>query len=91
MKTEIEKMKELLSGLQQMQMDDNFDHDVEVSSYSIEGDGLQIRARFLSNIDTDDEGEPVSYHISICQWKSERENDAEYAKFKYLLMSDVKK
>lgn len=91
MRTKKQEMKAFLAGLQQLQRNDEFEHDIQVSVSTVEGESLMVKASFTSNIDGEDDDSMTVYHCCLQDWGTRRENEAEYEKFKYLLLSDVKK
>ncbi|MBQ6749865.1 MAG: hypothetical protein IJR02_14675 [Bacteroidaceae bacterium] len=91
MKTEKQEMKAFLAGLQQLQRNDEFEHDIRVNASKTTGGDIEIYVSMYSNIDNRDDGTKACYSCYLYESRSKRENDAEYEKFKYLLLSDVEK
>ena len=90
MKEDLDSMKSILNKLQQLQMDDNFQHGIEIEATSYRDDGERfINAKFRSNTMKDDDGDPSFVCVLFRERFHRRVNDAEFGKFKYLLLSDV--
>ena len=83
-------MKAFLLALQKLQSEDDFNHGFRVD-YLVDDEGfITIEGSFYSNIDKNNEGDTVTYHCHIADYKTKRENEAEFEKFKFLLMSDAR-
>ena len=89
MKTERQDMKAFLADLQQLQRNDEFEHTISVKATKSSEGNLNIEASMVSNIDKDEKGCPEWYFCYLYENKSKRLNEAEYERFKYLLLSDV--
>lgn len=91
MATTKEEMKHLLAGLQQLQRNDEFVHNIGIDARTDSDGDMVIDASFWSVVDKDEDGDFDRYNVSLHQYRSIRYNDAVYEMFKHLLLNDKAK
>ena len=90
MKEDLDSMKSILNKLQQLQMVDNFQHEIHIEASFDREDGERfINATFRSNTMKDDDGSSTYVCVTLNESCHRRVNEAEFEKFKHLLLSDV--
>ncbi len=90
MKEDLDSMRSILNKLQQLQMADNFQHEIYIEASFDREDGERfIEASFRSNTMKEDAGDQTYVDVSFGERFHRRVNEAEFEKFKYLLLSDV--
>ena len=89
MNTEKQDMKAFLAGLQQLQRNDEFEHTISVKATKTCDGGLMVEASMFSNVEKNESGRSELFTCYLYECKSKRVNEAEYERFKYLLLSDV--
>ena len=89
MRTKKQEMKAFLADLQQLQRNDDLEHEIKVAVTKNSDGDVSIEASMISNIDKGENDASVYYYCYLYEFRSKRENEAEFEKFKYLLLSDV--
>lgn len=88
MNTSKEEMKHLLAGLQALQRTDAFAHRIDVETRVCDDGDLVVQGSFSSLVDRDEDGTAKYYYVYLYSSNPLRQNNAEYNKFKELLLGD---